>query len=91
MKVDGALLVSNPNEAIGMASTLESAGFDGLYTFEGQHDPFLPLAMASSSTTRTELITAIAVAFARNPMILANLGYDLQLMSKGRFILGLDA
>ena len=29
------------------------------------------------------------MAFARNPMILANIGYDLQNYSKGRFILGL--
>ena len=36
-------------------------------------------------------MTAIAVAFARNPMNLANLGYDLHLQSKGRFVLGLGS
>ena len=38
---------------------------------------------------RIELYTAIAVAFARNPMLLANIGWDLQALSKGRFLLGL--
>jgi probable F420-dependent oxidoreductase len=36
-------------------------------------------------------MTSVAIGFARNPMILANLGYDLQLMSKGRFTLGLGS
>ena len=46
---------------------------------------------AAMETEKIELVTAIAVAFARNPMILANLGYDLQKLSKGRFILGLGS
>jgi probable F420-dependent oxidoreductase len=37
------------------------------------------------------LSTGIAVAFARNPMTLANIGHDLQTFSKGRFILGLGS
>jgi alkanesulfonate monooxygenase SsuD/methylene tetrahydromethanopterin reductase-like flavin-dependent oxidoreductase (luciferase family) len=35
------------------------------------------------------LSTNIAVAFARNPMIVANVGWDLQAYSEGGFILGL--
>jgi probable F420-dependent oxidoreductase len=89
MKIDASMLVSNPAEAVELGRELEGAGFDGLYTFEGPHDPFLPLAMASQGTERVDLITAIAVAFSRNPMTLANLGYDMQLASDGRFILGL--
>ncbi len=83
------MLVSNPMDAANLGQELEESGFDGLYTFEGPHDPFLPLAMAATKTERIELITAIAVAFSRNPMTLANLGYDMQLLSDGRFILGL--
>ena len=89
MKIDAPMLVSNPADAVVQGRELEAAGFDGLYTFEGQHDPFLPLAMAAQDTKRVELITGIAVAFSRNPMTLANLGYDMQLLSGGRFILGL--
>ncbi len=89
MKIDAALMVGNPLDAIAPAGELEAAGYDGLYTFEGRNDPFLPLAMAAPHTSTAELITAIAVAFARNPMTLANLGNDMQLIAQGRFILGL--
>jgi probable F420-dependent oxidoreductase len=47
--------------------------------------------VAAGQTERIELITAIAIAFSRNPMNLANIGYDLQLQSGGRFILGLGS
>ena len=89
MKVDGSLLVEDPAEAGPAARRLEAAGYDGGFSFEGRHDPFLPLAVAAQQTERLELVTAIAIAFARNPMILANIGWDMQLLSKGRFILGL--
>lgn len=91
MKIDAALLTSNPLDAGAAARAYEQAGYQGVYTFEGQHDPFFPLAFAAEHTQNIELITAIAVAFARNPMLLANIGYDLQLLSKGRFIMGLGS
>jgi len=70
---------------------LEAVGYDGAFTFETRHDPFLPLALAADRTTTLRLGTAIAVAFARTPMVLANVGYDLQEMSRGRFTLGLGS
>ncbi|MDP7571282.1 MAG: LLM class flavin-dependent oxidoreductase, partial [Myxococcota bacterium] len=85
------MLVQNPADAAAAALRLEELGYHGGYTFEGPHDPFLPLAVAAGATSRLELATAIAIAFARNPMLLANLGYDLQLLSEGRFILGLGS
>jgi len=91
VKIDGALMVQNPADAADAARGLEASGYDGGYTFEGPHDPFLPLAVAAGATQRLELATAIAIGFARNPMLLANLGYDLQLLSNGRFILGLGS
>jgi probable F420-dependent oxidoreductase len=91
LKIDGAILVTNPGDAGPAARQLEEIGFDGGFTLEGPHDPFLPLAVAAEHTERLELATAIAVAFARNPMTLAYLGYDLQLHSRGRFILGLGS
>jgi len=87
MKVDASLLdFAAPGEA---ARRLEQLGYDGAFTFEGPHDPFFPLVLASQTTERLELYTAIAIAFARNPMLLANIGWDLQTLSKGRFLLGL--
>jgi probable F420-dependent oxidoreductase len=73
------------------AKEVEAAGYSGAWTAETAHDPFLPLVLAAEHTERIELGTSIAVAFARNPMLLANLGWDLQAYSKGRFILGLGS
>jgi len=69
----------------------EAAGYDGAATFDTNHDPFFPLALAARDTENLRLGTAVAIAFARNPMILAQIGYDLQLLSQGRFNLGLGS
>jgi len=89
MKIDGALLAAAPHEAGAAARKLEDQGFDGALTFEAAHDPFVPLALAAAATEHIELMTAIAIAFARNPMTCAQVANDLQLVSQGRFILGL--
>jgi len=73
------------------AQSLEALGYDGLVTTEIDHDPFLPLTLAADATRETELRTGIAVAFARSPMTLANMGHDLNAFSKGRFTLGLGS
>lgn len=91
MKIDGAVMVDDPRDAGPASVALEAQGYDGAFVFEGRHDPFLPICVMAEHSERIRLITAIAVAFARNPMTLANLGYDLQLHSKGRFILGLGS
>ncbi len=88
LKIDGGI----PNQLTRVAEAagaLERAGYDGGWTAETNHDPFLPLLLAAEHTSRLELGTNIAVAFARNPMIVANIGWDLQAYSQGRFILGL--
>lgn len=71
------------------ARELESRGYDGCWTGEIDHDPFLPLVLAAEHTSNMRLGTSIAVAFARSPMTVAHLGWDLQAYSRGRFILGL--
>ncbi len=91
MKIDAGIPTNDPRESGKATKVLEDAGYDGAFTAETSHDPFLPLVSAALETEKIELVTAIAVAFARNPMILANLGYDLQKLSKGRFILGLGS
>lgn len=75
----------------GDAAALESQGYDGCWSAEINHDPFLPLMLAAEHTSRVELGTSIAVAFARSPMTVANVGWDLQGYSEGRFILGLGS
>lgn len=90
MKIDGVLAggLEGAGEA---ARELEEIGYDGVFSAETSHDPFFPLVVAAEHTERLELGTGIAVAFARNPMTLANQGYDLQAFSQGRFILGLGS
>ncbi len=90
MKVDGGI-GNQLDKAGAQAADLESAGYSGAWTAETSHDPFLPLLLAAEHTSEIELGTSIAVAFARNPMTLANLAWDLQSFSKGRFILGLGS
>ena len=90
LKVDGAVSSQLANVAQA-ASKLERRGYDCCWTAEINHDPFLPLVLAAEHTTRIELGTSIAVAFARNPMTVANIGWDLQAYSDGRFILGLGS
>ena len=90
MKVDGGI-TTDMSKVPQAAKEVETAGYSGAWTAETAHDPFLPLVLAAEHTERIELGTSIAVAFARNPMLLANLGWDLQAYSKGRFILGLGS
>ena len=89
MQVDAALTTTELMDVPDAARAIEAAGFDGLYTFEGQHDAMFPLLLAAEHTERVQLTTAVVIAFARNPMTLAQAAYDLQLASHGRFNLGL--
>ncbi len=90
MDVDGTIGF-DPSDVVATAERAEAAGYDGLWTAEVAHDPFLPLALAAEHTERVKLGTGIAVAFARNPMNLAVLANDLQTLSEGRFLLGLGS
>lgn len=90
MKVDGG--VGSDLETVGaQAQELEEMGYAGIMTAETAHDPFFPLLVAAQHTEKVELATSIAVAFARTPMIMANIGHDLNAYSKGRFVLGLGS
>lgn len=91
MKIDGMIQTANLSRAASSAKELEDMGYDGGLTAEMAHDPFFPILLAAQATERIELGTGIAVAFARSPMTLANIGYDLQRFSEGRFILGLGS
>jgi len=74
MKLDGGIS-SNLTTAASSAKALEDAGYSGGWTAETAHDPFFPLLLAAEHTSQLEIGTSIAVAFARNPMTLANIGW----------------
>ena len=90
MRVDAGLGF-DPSGVVDSARSAERDGYDGIWSAETNHDPFLPLMVAAEHTERIELGTGIAVAFARNPMNLAMLANDLQTASEGRFMLGLGS
>ncbi|EWT07300.1 F420-dependent oxidoreductase [Intrasporangium chromatireducens Q5-1] len=89
MKIDARLDPGSLDDIRDAARHAESAGYGGLWTSETAHDPFLPLVVAAEHTSHIELGCAVAVAFARNPMTVANAAHDLQRFSGGRFTLGL--
>ncbi|MET0566021.1 MAG: TIGR03617 family F420-dependent LLM class oxidoreductase [Acidimicrobiia bacterium] len=89
MKVDFYYPPSPPEGASEAAVVALNLGYDGFFTAETQHDPFLPLALAASASPTLEFGTAIAVAFPRSPMLTAMTAWDLARMSRGRFMLGL--
>jgi probable F420-dependent oxidoreductase len=90
VKVDGG--VGGDQRAVGEgARASEAAGYDGIWAVETNQDPFLTLLLAAEHTERIEIGTGIAVAFARNPMTLAQSAHDLQRFSDGRFLLGLGS
>jgi len=91
MKVYTTAPMEDPRDARTTFPRLEEIGYDGAFSFEAKLDPFLPLVLAAEHTTRLRLGTAIAIAFARNPMNLANLAHGLQTISGGRFVLGLGS
>jgi probable F420-dependent oxidoreductase len=83
-------LDADPPDVVDRARTLVDAGVRGLFTFEGAHDVFLPLAL-TAATTRVDVMTNVAIAMPRSPVHLAHAAYDLQLLSRGHFRLGLGS
>jgi probable F420-dependent oxidoreductase len=84
-----------PQEDLGRvgpaAQAIEAEGYDGIVAMENKHDPFLALAVAGAATRRIELHTGVAIAFARTPMAVAEVGWDLAGSTGGRFVVGLGS
>jgi len=90
MKVDISLAMSGPLDAVPRAAELQGLGADGLFSFENAHDVFFPLVLASTSC-QIDLMTNVAMAFPRSPLHLAYAANDLQLLTEGKFRLGLGS
>jgi probable F420-dependent oxidoreductase len=73
------------------ARAAEADGYDGIIAPENQHDPFLALAVAGAATEKIELHTGVAIAFARSPMAVAEVGWDMAASFAGRFVVGLGS
>jgi probable F420-dependent oxidoreductase len=72
-----------------LAQRAERLGFDGLLVPEAVHDAVPCALLALEHTGRLRVATAVVVAFARSPMLLAQDAWALQSLSGGRFELGL--
>src|SRR3954447_4963089 len=90
-------------EVVPVAKAVEAAGWDGLAFTEppartyrwlaegGGHqtlDPFVALGAAAAVTERIKLLTYLAVVPYRNPLLLAKSAATVDLISGGRFVLG---
>jgi probable F420-dependent oxidoreductase len=89
MRIDTGLLSGDLARVAAAAREAEAGGYDGLWTAEAGHDPYLACAVAATATERVSIGTNIAVAFPRSPLVHAQIAWDLQAASRGRFILGL--
>jgi probable F420-dependent oxidoreductase len=89
MKLDCTLAMEALEDAAEVARAAEATGFAGLWAHDTKHNPFVTLTVAALHTTRLELGTGVAVAFARSPMVVAQTAWDLARISRGRFTLGL--
>lgn len=94
MKVDAGI-AEQPSGDLSLVPerirSLEADGYDGALSTETAHNPFLPILLAAEHSERIELMTSIAVAFARSPMTVASMAHDLNAYSQGRFVLGLGS
>jgi probable F420-dependent oxidoreductase len=91
MRVITSITHHDLNDVGQAAARVEALGLDGVSTQENRHDPYLPLAIAATHTHRIDLRTNIAIAFSRSPMPVANVAWDIQAASNGRFTLGLGS
>jgi len=89
MQLETTILAPNIAAYAEQARRLEEIGYDSVVTPEAGHDPFLPLMTVAEHTQKLKFGTAVAIAFPRSPMVTAQLAWDLQRFSGGRFILGL--
>lgn len=89
MKIETALVAPSIQAYAEQARRIEDAGYDSVITPEAGHDPFLPLMVVAEHTQRLKFGTGVAIAFPRSPFVTAQIAWDLQRFSGGRFILGL--
>jgi len=89
MHVDVMLTPQPLQRMDGTARALEQAGFDGILFTEAGRTAYLSAAVAAAAAPGLELSTGVAVAFPRSPMVTAQVAWELQEATEGKFRLGL--
>ena len=67
----------------------QHTGFDGMLFTEAWRTPFPAITAGTLAAPDLEFSTGVAVAFARSPMVTAQVAWELQELTGGRFRLGL--
>jgi len=81
--------IATAEALIAASRRAEGMGFGTIWSSEAGHDPFFSLPIVAANTKKIALGSAIAVAYARSPFSTAQVAWDLQRLSQGRFRLGL--
>jgi len=68
----------------------DELGFGSVWSSEAGHDPFIALPLAAATSPRLKIGTGVAVAYGRSPFATAQIAWDIQRYSRGRFRLGLS-
>lgn len=89
MRMETAVVAPSIQALADYARQMEEMGYDSVMTPEAGHDPFLPLMIVAEHTQRLRFGTGVAIAFPRSPFAVAQMAWDLQRYSGGRFMLGL--
>jgi probable F420-dependent oxidoreductase len=74
-----------------LARRTEAAGFSGMLFTEGHQVPWMNIAAAALAAPSLHFSTGIAIAFARSPMVTAEIAWELAQNTKGKFRLGLGS
>jgi len=74
-----------------LARRVEANGFSGMLFTEGHQVPWMNIAAASLAAPSLHFSTGIAIAFARSPMVSAEIAWELAQNTGGKFRLGLGS
>jgi probable F420-dependent oxidoreductase len=89
MRVDVMTFPRALNTMGSVALAAQSAGFDGMLFTEGGRTAYPAVTAAALAAPGLDMSTGVAVAFPRSPMITAQVAWELQELTGGRFRLGL--
>jgi probable F420-dependent oxidoreductase len=89
MRVDAMTFPRALQQMGSVALDTQRAGFDGMLFTEGGRTAYPAVTAAALAAPGLEMSTGVAVAFPRSPMITAQVAWELQELTGGRFRLGL--